>query len=221
MDECSGLENRRSRKATVGSNPTPSAERPCTIRHLIAPSRKNALIRRTSAWSLPVGAIRCGRLLRRILRRQCAGFCAALDRPLEVVCRHLGIVLETDPRTVPQPSRNNVSRILGQQFRCPRRTEVVKPSRPRFESRLADESVKLGSQVAVPPAGRTLRTGQPVAADHIDLAWFGQFVGFFEERSQLAKQRNNPLPFARVSRGLRAGNDDTGFVPVDVSPFER
>jgi len=59
---------------------------------------------------LRVGAIAGVRLLRRILRRLYAAFCAALGCPLKIGIGHLQVVLQGDAGRVAQPCRDDVER---------------------------------------------------------------------------------------------------------------
>ena len=62
-------------------------------------------------------AIQCFCWLRRIVRRLCAGLCAAFRRSLPVSVRHLEVVPCSDLFCVANPRADGVERVLRYQFR--------------------------------------------------------------------------------------------------------
>jgi hypothetical protein len=73
------------------------------------------------------------------LRGPCAGFCAALDCPLEVGSRHLPIVPHGDDCRVAQPGGCDVRGVLGDQFGGSGGKQIRKQLRPRLRSIKAND----------------------------------------------------------------------------------
>jgi hypothetical protein len=100
--------------------------------------------------------VACGRLLRSILRRQRAAFCAAS----KVLFRHLQVVLGRYLWCVADPLRNDVQREVFTNLGFARSTKILEQPGPRLDACTFQNPSKLCAEVGVRVA---------IADDDVDL----------------------------------------------------
>lgn len=187
----------------------------CTYRRRVAGNRGkwhfarqfSGFLRRLSL-RLRIAATFSAYLLRSILRRECATFCAALNgspHPSGVgimIVGHLQIMLIGDECAVADPFADNVQRKPHGEFGLPARPHVVEQSWPGLQSGPLDDPEQLRSQV-----GRLV----PITSDD-ERPRIGRIPSRVQVRPQLGEQRNH----TGLAPGVMFGLGATHGQAVDV-----
>ena len=91
--------------------------------------------------------------------------------------RHLIVVLAGNVFAVAQPVANHVRREALGQFGLPAASQVVEQPRPGRQAGALDDPLKLGPQVAIPPAVWPLGAISQPFVDHVHRAIWRLFRG--------------------------------------------
>ena len=146
-------------------------------------------------------------MLRSILRRKCAAFCAALQSPLEMLFGRLEIMLPSDLLAVAHPFANDVRRELLFKFRLPARPQVVEDARPRFHAGSLHKPCHVCAEI---------RSWVTISRDEVLRSGWGRVEHRFQIGAQFGEQRDDSRFMARVSLGLGARDMHSTMLPVYI-----